>query len=260
MPVLNINDYLICTVKDKIITLFSEPWSGFIALVVLISVFAWIYLAVIADGNTMPDQATLPIIYADNKPYKSVPEEPGGMDIPYTSNSFLNPDQTGNAVIEQKAFKPMRIDIQADDKQTARIESLFESAPDATIVATEEPDEKEIVEIPKPVKPVISIKKKPAPPPPQTAVTKPTTPLPTGTHFVQLASLKSNADALAAWKSLSAKHTSLLGKQNKRVQKTDIAGKGTFYRLQAGPLNEQDAQNLCASLKKSKTSCFVVKK
>lgn len=82
---------------------------------------------------------------------------------------------------------------------------------------------------------------------------------PAGTHYVQLASIQDSSKTVDAWKKLTEKHSAL---QNIsfRTQSAEIAGKGTFYRIQAGPLSKSDADQLCEQIKATSGSCFVTSK
>ncbi len=82
---------------------------------------------------------------------------------------------------------------------------------------------------------------------------------PGGTHYVQLASIKDSSKTMESWKELTQKYASL---QNIsfRTQRADIEGKGTFYRIQAGPLSKEQAQQLCDQIKAASGSCFVTSK
>lgn len=79
----------------------------------------------------------------------------------------------------------------------------------------------------------------------------------TGSYGVQIASLPSEADAMASIPRLSAKFGNVLGGRNIAVRKADIAGKGTFYRLRVDVGSKQDAIDLCLKLKSAGGSCLV---
>jgi hypothetical protein len=67
---------------------------------------------------------------------------------------------------------------------------------------------------------------------------------------VHLASLRTQDAAEKGWASLRRAYGKLLGDLKADFQKIDVPGKGTFYRIVAGPLkNPQDAQSLCRQLK-----------
>jgi hypothetical protein len=83
---------------------------------------------------------------------------------------------------------------------------------------------------------------------------------PTPVFRIQLASLRSRQAAAKAWGQHKFDHASLFGELEPRIVKVDLKGKGTFYRLQAGPLeNEEAARSLCTEVKKQKIGCIVVR-
>ena len=75
---------------------------------------------------------------------------------------------------------------------------------------------------------------------------------------IQLVSLSSQKDAEAVWARMQKANTDLLGKLKLQVQTVKLS-KGTFYRVQAGPLADRTAAaSLCGSLKTRKQDCLVV--
>lgn len=75
---------------------------------------------------------------------------------------------------------------------------------------------------------------------------------------VQLYAARSEARALVAWKRLLTAEAELLGSLTHRVVKAAIKGRGTFYRLRAGPLKDKRAaKRLCIRLKRRGHGCFV---
>ena len=120
-------------------------------------------------------------------------------------------------------------------------------APEPVVVAPSVPVEEQ-APIPAP-KPVVQ------PPPAPTA-----TAAPLAGFRIQLAALRSRADAEAAWRRLKRANGDLLGALEAEVARVDLADKGIFYRLRAGPLaSAAKAGALCARLKSRKLECFVVK-
>lgn len=79
-----------------------------------------------------------------------------------------------------------------------------------------------------------------------------------GSSFVQFAAVKSEADAKAKWSKLQSSYSFLSGLAL-HVQKADLGAKGTFYRVQAGPMPLTDAQDVCGKVKAAKGDCLVVK-
>jgi len=80
----------------------------------------------------------------------------------------------------------------------------------------------------------------------------------TGGWRVQLASAKSEEVAKSTWAKLQAAHGDVLANLRMQPTKVDLGDKGTWYRVQAGPLDEKQAQSICGTLKSRKTDCVVV--
>ena len=104
----------------------------------------------------------------------------------------------------------------------------------------------------------------PAPPPvpaPQPAA--PTVPAaaPGPAFRIQLAALRTEVQATAAWRRLLRAHQNLLGGLVLTLQRVDLGTrKGVFHRVQAGPLASiAEARGLCAALKVRDQDCLVVR-
>lgn len=77
---------------------------------------------------------------------------------------------------------------------------------------------------------------------------------------IQISAVKSEQAAKAEWERQVGKNPALLKQLTLQVQKIKVQGKGTFYRVRGGPLQDQEAaRKLCADLKKKKVGCIVVK-
>lgn len=82
-----------------------------------------------------------------------------------------------------------------------------------------------------------------------------------GTYYVQLASVRSSAGTSSEWAKLQKKFGSLLGGLQYRVQEASLGERGTFYRIQAGPMSKESANEICGEIKaQSPNGCLVVKK
>jgi len=81
-----------------------------------------------------------------------------------------------------------------------------------------------------------------------------------GTYQVQLAAMRSEADARAAWRRALAANKELLSGLSEEVVRADLGAKGVYYRLRAGPLDAAAAKTLCAELVKRKQVCIVARK
>ncbi len=77
---------------------------------------------------------------------------------------------------------------------------------------------------------------------------------------IQLASVKSEADADKEWTRLRKIHGDLIGDLQPTVQRADLGTQGVFYRIQGGPLaSREEAAALCEKLKAKNQGCLVVK-
>ncbi len=78
-------------------------------------------------------------------------------------------------------------------------------------------------------------------------------------YKVQLAAFRTEKDAVETWQKFQRSHRDLLGNLRYYIERKDVAGKGTFYRLQAGMVvKEADARLLCKKLSEVSQGCFVV--
>lgn len=74
---------------------------------------------------------------------------------------------------------------------------------------------------------------------------------------LHLASYRSQQAAESGWRTISGKYASQLGDLNSTIRRVNLgAGKGTFYRLLAGPLADRgQANTICQQLKRSNQYC-----
>jgi cell division septation protein DedD len=77
---------------------------------------------------------------------------------------------------------------------------------------------------------------------------------------IQLGALRSPNEAAHEWQRLQSRHYELLGSLTASIRQVDIAGKGVYYRIQAGPLADGTAATaLCVKLKAAGMGCLPVK-
>ncbi|MBX6366956.1 MAG: SPOR domain-containing protein, partial [Rhodospirillales bacterium] len=115
----------------------------------------------------------------------------------------------------------------------------------------------------------------PAPAPSQAAAPKPpaaslaATPAPeshasapqkaAGSVRLQLGAVRSESGARAEWERLRQRHADLLGSLGLAVSRFDDPSRGTFFRLQAGPVDAAAAERICGELKRRHVGCLVVR-
>jgi hypothetical protein len=111
-------------------------------------------------------------------------------------------------------------------------------------------------------KPAVTV----VPPKPTPVIAKKTTPSNAAKpvagkgYRVQTASLRSAGAARRAWARQVKQSGGVLAGLTLFVKRVEIPKKGTYFRVQAGPLLDKTAaQRVCTSLKRRKIGCFVVK-
>jgi hypothetical protein len=79
-----------------------------------------------------------------------------------------------------------------------------------------------------------------------------------GGYAVQVSSQRSEAEAVAAFRSLQAKYPKQLGGRQALIHKVDLGAKGTYYRAMVGPFaNASEAGELCSGLKAAGGQCLI---
>jgi hypothetical protein len=82
-----------------------------------------------------------------------------------------------------------------------------------------------------------------------------------GHYYIQLASVGSEKVAAREWTRLQKVHPSILGARELVIEKKEIAGRGTFYRVQSGGFKSlEEARSVCNELKAKKQACLAVKR
>jgi len=81
---------------------------------------------------------------------------------------------------------------------------------------------------------------------------------PTGGWRVQVASVKNEDVAKSTWARLQSAHGDVMANLRMQAVRVDLGDKGVWYRVQAGPLDEKQAQSICGTLKGRKADCVPV--
>lgn len=83
---------------------------------------------------------------------------------------------------------------------------------------------------------------------------------PSGSYYVQLGSVTSEAGAQKEWGVLYKNYGAKLPTDDYRVQKADLGARGTYFRIQAGPMSKEAASGACEAIKAQKPgACLVVR-
>jgi SPOR domain len=80
-----------------------------------------------------------------------------------------------------------------------------------------------------------------------------------GGYVVQIASAPSPDQAQSTYASLNRKFGKIIGGRDMNIQKADIPGKGTFYRVRIAAGSKKEAAALCAKYKSAGGQCLVAR-
>ena len=238
-------------------------WGVFVlATMVVICLIFVIYLLL---RDSMDNQENVPTISPTPAPVKIKPENVGGMVIPDQDKVIYDRiSQDPVPVKVEKLFpdeEPILPPVE-EIEQEADIPFVVEEEVEEVVKTTSEPapklepqKEEKVISKSKPQKEVKTETK----PEPKKEVKQMAQPAQEVWH-AQLFSSTDKAKVERTWKTILAKHKGLLSDMPMNIAKADIAGKGTFYRLQVGDFTSKDrAANLCAKLKKQKQDCIPAK-
>ena len=237
--------------------------------------------------------AAPPIIQAQEGPSKIRPESPGGMKVPNRDKevfSRLETDAPAGKVERllpspEKPMTPPAPPVMNSEELAKMTPSagseipklpsgsdtssvLPPPPPPATAPETMSKEVNKLTAKPpaapaaKPVKKAPAQKRIAAKTPAKKAVSKAKKKSSTGVYRIQMSSLRSQSVVQKSWASLRKRHRDLLGRLSLSIESTTLSGgRGTYHRMQAGPLASRARANaLCANLKKRKQSCIVVKR
>jgi cell division septation protein DedD len=219
----------------------------------------------------------VPLIKADPRPMKSAPEKPGGMEVPnqdkeiYARIDRNTPQGQGPRVErllpppESPMARPRPPSAPAPLEPEIPTAPALEPPPNAVEVPQAAP--RAAAPAPAPARPAAPAPAAPAPQqqasaPRAAPAAPPPAPAASGTarYRIQLAALRTSEDATREWDKLRRAHMDLLGPLALNVVRADLGDRGTFYRIQAGPLaDEQAAKELCRRLAEKKVGCLVVR-
>jgi cell division septation protein DedD len=236
--------------------------TGIAMIVAVIAIFAGV-VWYSYPREAAEQGADVPLVKADAGPYKETPEDPGGMDIPNRDSTVfdtLRADADGQQVEHllppaeqplphEQVFAGLKTEVPVTEMQTPQPkETVVEAKP-------EEPVKEEVKEAQAP-----EAKKLPETAPASGVETAAPKGGEAKGYFAQLGSMRSEKDAQSAWTHMKKAYASLFGDTPYRVQQADLGAKGTYYRLQAGPVTEARAREICDGVGGKKGGCLVIKR
>jgi len=236
-------------------------------LTVSLAVLAVMALGVAARhilfGESPKDhQLSVPVIHAEDKAIKVKPQDRGGMDVPNQDKLIYDRMAAKKDEQEPERLLPPPEQAQTPPPPEARPAPPATTAPAPAASAPLPPP----AAVTAPASPSTKAPEdKPAPPKNQQPAAKPApAPAPApkaagGGWVVQLGAVHSEAEAKTEWNRLKGVHPELAGLSPDIVQ-VDIPGKGLFWRVRGGTLDEAQARVLCSSLSKQGQGCIVARK
>ena len=214
----------------------------------------------------------LPIIAANDAPYKRAPEERGGAVTPDLDARIYDqidgaerPLQSALAAAPQPQTLPP---LPGSDTLSGGPEATT-GAPDPIVLSEVRKLEElrgdvrasegtDVVSI-QPVAPQPVIEPLPKPPVKEVRSAPRFAFDGNGNYLVQISALRSEVAAERAWKEATRKSPDLFEGSQKRIQRADLGSKGVFYRLRVGAFSQRAAATeFCDALKSAKHQCIVV--
>ncbi|MGQ0662088.1 MAG: SPOR domain-containing protein [Pseudomonadota bacterium] len=193
------------------------------------------------------EDGVAPLIRAEQRPIKVRPEHPGGLEVPHQDKEIYS--RVGQ--LAPAAPTPL----------PPGVERLL-PPPEAPLPRPLAPPEIPAVAAPPPA---IAVPEAPAagapPSPPAVAAPPPAVAVAGGAGFrVQLGSVKSPEHATREWEKLRRAYPDVLENLTLTVVQADLGERGTFYRIQAGPLGDHaTASAICAALAPHRVGCLIVR-
>lgn len=255
------------------------------AVLLIVGLVAW----AVWPSKDSADGSDVPVVHAETEDYKVKPDEPGGMPIPNKDSTVFESMDTapqGEKNVEnllEDSEQPMKKEevftaASAAVEETpapAEVASAKEEVPAAPSSETlesakeeapKEPVKEAVKEAPKVEKKAEKTVEKKADKKEgiiqtlkeETGTTEKPKAKSSGSVYIQLAAVKSDAEAKTKWSKLQSSYASLKP-LSLRVQKADLGDKGTFYRVQGGPLSAEDAATVCGKIKAAGGACIIAK-
>jgi cell division septation protein DedD len=200
-----------------------------------------------------------PLLRADGRPVKMRPQEPGGVTVPNQDRLILDPN-AGKGRVEQllpppeEPLPPSALPQPEPPQPVAAPEPPPAAAPPPPVTAA--PLTPPPANAPQPTQTAAPA----APPPPAPAAHQPVPAAPKpGQVRLQLGAVRSEALAKSEWDRLRRQHADLLGSFGLAVSRVEDPSRGTFYRLQAGPVESASADRICGELKRRNVGCLIVR-
>jgi cell division protein FtsN len=217
-------------------------------------------------------QVEVPLIRAEVEPVRRRPTDPGGMEIPGQGTLVLDskraPIKVEQLLPPPEAPLPRPAVVEPSSEPTANVPPTA-PAPAAPTAAVTTPTAAPPAPASPP--PAVAVAVPPAPvlvPPTATPPAKPSAapaaaPAPAAVgkgYFLQLGAGRSAASAKQEGERIRQRQADLLGTLSLITPRADLGERGTFYRIQVGPIADAaQAERRCNELKRRGIGCLLVK-
>jgi cell division septation protein DedD len=244
------------------------------------AIVAYGYLSY-ADRHAL---APAPLVTADPRPARTKPENDGALAIPHKNIAVFGAGQRSaeeaagrgaetllplpEAPLPRPVPSPaaQAVPVSARPDGAAQMASVPSSLPAAPAVLPPADATQAAIGVAAPLRPV------PPPPPapvrsaaaaPQAATApvpaQPAQAAPASGFRIQVGAMRTEAEARTAWDQVQRRHPEILGRLAPSFARVELGERGSFFRVQAGPLPSRDAaRSACERLSKAGTVCFVV--
>jgi hypothetical protein len=197
----------------------------------------------------------VPVIQADQGTTKTRPQQPGGMAIPDQDKLVYNQGKGPPQV--EKLLPPPEVPLPRP-APSGEVASDSPAAPAVPVTpavpAPAQPPTAPAAAVPMTTAPAVAA----VLPPPAPAPSAPVAAV-TG-YRLQLGALRSEEAARQEWAKLKKAHGDLLGALSAAWPRADLGERGTYYRIQAGPVGDvAAAEHLCGELKRRNVGCILVR-
>jgi hypothetical protein len=181
--------------------------------------------------SAAPGGADVPLIHADERPMKVRPDHPGGMEIPDRDKSIYGERPDGATA--ERLLPPAETPIPRPAGPLPQV-----LVPTDTTVSSTTSGPLAAGQANGPVAPGA---------------------VPKGMR-VQLGAMRSEELARKEWDRLKRRNGDLLGSLSVETVRADLGDKGTFFRIQAGPLPDlKEAERICDEMKRRNFGCNIVR-
>jgi len=204
-----------------------------------------------------PPTDGLPSVIADAQPFKQLPRDPGGQDIPHTDKQFYDAMDSSR---REAGVSPALAELSlAGEPPVAEVSSPRDLRPPPMILPDPAPRPPAATDNGAAANALTLNTPEPAPPPQTMSAKARFTFAADGPFLVQIAALRSEEAAETAWRRVTASSPELYHGAQKRIQRADLGSEGVFYRLRVGAFAERsEAVAFCEAIKESGANCIVV--